>query len=172
MYYFWSSSTCPICLWSKFQFNHFFKILLTADSFSWTKYSQRARAGSGFNELNQEVQHHQGGWGHSPDHPPCSDKSWKSGFLRKSIIWFWGAPSKFFDPPNPFLALETPLLGGHTSKTFWSELWFWSYRFWNSHFFGKISTGYLQNNGPDQKVWEVWPPKSGVSKAKYGFLGP
>ena len=31
--------------------------------------TQGPRLGRGFNELNQEVQHHQGGWGHSLDHP-------------------------------------------------------------------------------------------------------
>ena len=49
-------------------------------------------AGWGFNELNQEVRHHQGGWGHSPDHPPCLDKSQNSGFLRKSIFLILGGP--------------------------------------------------------------------------------
>ena len=53
-------------------------------------------AGWGFNELNQEVRHRQGGWGHSLDHPPCSDKSQNSGFLRKSIFLILGAPKKLF----------------------------------------------------------------------------
>ena len=48
--------------------------------------SQGARAGRGFNELLQEVRHRQGGWGHSLDHPPYSDKSQNLGFLRKSIF--------------------------------------------------------------------------------------
>ena len=54
--------------------------------------SQGVRAGRGFNELHQEVQHRQGGWGHSLDHPPCSDKSQNSGFLRKSIFLILGGP--------------------------------------------------------------------------------
>ena len=33
------------------------------------------------------------------------------------------------------------------------------------HFFGIITPGNLQNRGSDQKVLEVWPPKSEVSKA-------
>ena len=48
--------------------------------------SQRPGAGRGFNELHQEVRQCQGGWGHSLDHPPCSDKSQNSGFLKKSIF--------------------------------------------------------------------------------------
>ena len=54
--------------------------------------SQGLRAGRGFNELYQEVRHHQGGWGHFLDHPPCSDKSQNSGFLRKSIFLILGDP--------------------------------------------------------------------------------
>ena len=54
--------------------------------------TQGPRAGRGFYELNQEVRHRQGGWGHSLDHPPCSDKSQNSGFWRKSIILFLGGP--------------------------------------------------------------------------------
>ena len=42
--------------------------------------SQGARAGRGFNELNQEVQYRQSGLGHSFDHTPCSDKSQNLGF--------------------------------------------------------------------------------------------
>ena len=79
---------------------------------------QGARAGREFNKLLQEVRHCQGGWGHSLDHPPCSDKSQNSGFLRKSIFLILGAPKNFFDPQKPYLALETSLLGGQTSKTF------------------------------------------------------
>ena len=52
--------------------------------------TQGPRSGRGFNELNQEVQHHQGGWGHYLDHPPCSDKSQNLGFLRKSIFCVFG----------------------------------------------------------------------------------
>ena len=76
------------------------------------------KAGGRFNELHQEVQHHQGAWGHSLDIPPCSDKSQNLGFLRKSIFWFWGVPKNFFDPLRPYFALKNSLLGGHTSKTF------------------------------------------------------
>ena len=52
--------------------------------------TQGPGAGWGFNELNQEVRHRQGDWGHSLDHPPCSDKSQNSGFLRKSIFLILG----------------------------------------------------------------------------------
>ena len=41
--------------------------------------------------------------------------------------------------------------------------------------YGKISPGYLQNCGPDQKALEFDSPKSLVSKAKYRskmFFGP
>ena len=56
------------------------------------------------------------------------------GFFEKIIFLFLGAPKNFFDPQRPYLALETSLLGGHTSKTFLSELQFWSYRWQNSTF--------------------------------------
>ena len=44
---------------------------------------QGPRAGRWFNKLHQEVQHRQGGWGHSLDYPPCSDKSQNSGFFEE-----------------------------------------------------------------------------------------
>ena len=47
-------------------------------------------------------------------------KSWKSGFLRNSFFCAFWVPKNFFEFKKPNLALETPLLGGHTSKTFWS----------------------------------------------------
>ena len=56
--------------------------------------SQGPRAGRGFNELNQEVQHHQCGWGQSLDHSHCSEKT------QNLKPHFWG---------------------GHTSKTFCSK---------------------------------------------------
>ena len=63
----------------------------------WIPYlTQGPGAGWGFNELNQEARHHQGGRGHSLDHPPCSDKSQNSGFLRKSIFLILGGPKKLF----------------------------------------------------------------------------
>ena len=79
--------------------------------------TQGARAGRGFNELNQEVQHHQGGWGHSLNHPPCSDKSRNSGFLRKSIFFDFGGSLKTF---LTLFGLKNLTFGGggHTSKTF------------------------------------------------------
>ena len=63
-------------------------------------YAQGAGAGRWFNELHQEVQHRQGGWGHSLKHPPCSDKTQNSGFLRKSIFLFWADPTNFFTPKD------------------------------------------------------------------------
>ena len=85
--------------------------------------SQGAGAGRGFNELNQEVRHRQGGWGHSLDHPPCSDKSQNLAFLRKSFFFILGGPQKIllglknltfggvillklFDPSNGFGATD------------------------------------------------------------------
>ena len=55
-------------------------------------------------------------------------------FWENQFFGFWGALKNFYDPSKPYLALETTLLGGHTSKTFWSELRFWSYKWQNSYF--------------------------------------
>ena len=66
-------------------------------------------------------------------------------FWENQFFWFWGVP---FDPSYSFGATDGKI-----------EL------------FGIISPGNLQNCGSDQKVLEVWPPKSGVSKAKQGFGG-
>ena len=38
-------------------------------------------------------------------------------FWNNHSFWFCLAPKNFFEP-----LIETPLLGGHTSKTFWSDL--------------------------------------------------
>ena len=38
-------------------------------------------------------------------------------FWNNQSFWFCLAPKNFFEP-----LIETPLLGGHTSKTFWSDL--------------------------------------------------
>ena len=65
--------------------------------------TQGAGAGRGFNELNQEVRHRQGGWGHSLDHPPFSDKSQNSDFFRKSFFFIWGGPYKTFLTPNDLI---------------------------------------------------------------------
>ena len=63
--------------------------------------TQGDRAGRGFKELNQEVRHHQGGWRHSLDHPPCLDKSQNLGSLRKSIFFYFGHSKKpFLTPKN------------------------------------------------------------------------
>ena len=43
-------------------------------------------AGRGFNELHQKVRHRQGGWGHSLDPPPCSDKSRTLGFSENQFF--------------------------------------------------------------------------------------
>ena len=75
-------------------------------------WSQGPRAGWGLNKLNQEVWHHQGGWGHSLDHPPCSDKSQNSGFLRKSIFLILGGPKKLFWPPETLFGLRNLTFGG------------------------------------------------------------
>ena len=55
--------------------------MFTSFGFGPTSYTQGARAGRGFNELHQEVHHCLGGWGHSLDHPPCSDKSQNLDFF-------------------------------------------------------------------------------------------
>ena len=33
-------------------------------------------------------------------------------FLENQFFVFWGAPKNFFEPPKPYLASETSLLGG------------------------------------------------------------
>ena len=91
--------------------NNYF--VATRTNLSWTVAPpQGPGAGWGFNELNQEVRHHQGGWGHSLDHPPCSDKSQNSGFLRKSIFLILGAPQKLFWPPETLFGLRNLTFGG------------------------------------------------------------
>ena len=55
-------------------------------------------------------------------------------FWNNQSFWFCRVPRNFFEPLKPSLALETPLMEGHTSKTFWSELRFWSYRWQYSYF--------------------------------------
>ena len=85
--------------------------------------------------MNQEVRHHQGGWGHSLDHPPCLDKSQNSGFLRKSIflilgkLWdglflrktiffiFWGLLQLYLDTKT-FLGIRNLTFGGVLPLTF------------------------------------------------------
>ena len=79
--------------------------------------TQGARAGWWFNELNQEVRHHQGGWGHYLDHPPhvrTNHRIWV--FLRKSIfLIFWG-PKKLLSPQNLLWPQKSYFWGGQTSK--------------------------------------------------------
>ena len=75
-------------------------------------YTQGTEAGRGFNELHQEVRHRQGGLGHSLDHPPCSDKSQNSGFLRKSIFLILEGPWNFFWPPKTLFGLKNLTFGG------------------------------------------------------------
>ena len=102
---------------------------------SWTNQILNFRtlgpkAGRGFNKLHQEVWHHQGGWGHSLAWPPPMFRQitefgffWENHF---SLIL--GGPKKLLDPLKPYSALETSHLGGgHTSKTFWFEPWFWRF---------------------------------------------
>ena len=128
--------------------------------------TQGARAGWWFNEVNQEVRHHQGGWGHYLDHPPCLDKSQNLGFFEKiNIFDFWG-PKNLFWPPKT-------LFGIKNLTFFWGGgSYFYNFLIWagvlelqmaKKHFFGIITPGNLQNRGLDQKVLEVWPPK------KWGF---
>ena len=62
---------------------------------------------------------------------------------------------------NNFLCFGGP----HTSKTFWSELWCWSYRFWTSQFLAKLSLDISKAMARIKKVLEVWPP------SKSGFWG-
>ena len=57
--------------------------------------------------------------------------------------------------------LKPHFKGGHTSKTFWSELWSWSYRFWNSYFLVKLALNI--SVAKINKFWNYDPPKSGVS---------
>ena len=102
---------------------------------SWTNQILNFRtlgpkAGRGFNKLHQEVWHHQGGWGPLPclttPHVLTNHRIWV--FLRKSIFLILGCPKKLFKTQKPEFALETSHLGGgHTSKTFWFEPWFWRF---------------------------------------------
>ena len=48
---------------------------------------------------------------------------------------FGGAPRNFFEPPKPYLALETSLLGGHSLKLFGLD-----------HSFGDIQGYFGQKN--------------------------
>ena len=69
----------------------------------------------------------------------CAAKSDMSNFWRKSIFCVLGGPKKLFWPPKTLFGLRNLTYGGgHTSKTFWSEQWFWSYRFQNRYFLKKL----------------------------------
>ena len=50
------------------------------------------------------------------------------GFFEKINFLILGGPKKLFEPLKPLF------WGGHTSKTFLSELWFWSYRWEKKQF--------------------------------------
>ena len=71
---------------------HFTRFL----SFGWYCFSQWARAERGFNGLNQEVWHHQGGLGNCLDHHPMF-RQITDLFLRKSFFYF-GWPHIFLSP--------------------------------------------------------------------------
>ena len=52
--------------------------LILGNDHGQTDVPQGPGAVRGYNELHQEVRHHQDDWGHSLDHPPCSDKCQKN----------------------------------------------------------------------------------------------
>ena len=53
--------------------------------------------------------------------------------LRKSVFPNLRGPKKLFLTPKTLFGLRNPNFGGggHNSKTFWFELWFWRYRWQN-----------------------------------------
>ena len=76
----------------------------------------------------------------SKSHPPPPTKlfwviSHHTRLEQVATLWikYWGMgafrwPGPLWEPPpKTYLALETPLLGGHTSKTFWCEPQFWRF---------------------------------------------
>ena len=97
--------------WTVCQYNSLLHLSSVSDQIRSTQISQWARAWWGFKKLNQEIRHHQGGWAHYLDHPPCSDKSQNLGFGEINFCNFGGAQKNFFDYKKPYLALETPFLG-------------------------------------------------------------
>ena len=127
--------------------------------------SQGARAGGVFNKLHQEVCHHQGGWGHSLDWPQCWDKSQNLGFLRNSVFFDFG-PKKIFLSPNNLIWPQKPhFWGGHSFKTFWSKLWFWSY-------IGKIANFWYNQPWNYPKPWHGSKSVRSMSPQKVWFLRP
>ena len=70
---------------------------------SYQNIPQGARAGRGFNELNQEVRHHQGGWGYSLDHPHVQTNHGIRFFWENQFFRFGGGgrgPQTTISPPQ------------------------------------------------------------------------
>ena len=86
--------------------------ILNSINFAWSNFTHQA--GSIFSI--KWILHLNGQWdpgtGYCGSPWECVAKSDKSNFLRKSIFCVLGAPKNFFEPPKPYLASETSLLGG------------------------------------------------------------
>ena len=97
--------------------------------------------------------------------------------FEKINFFHFGGPKKIFLNWKIFIWLWKPQIflfwGGrcHNSKTFWSKLQFWSYRFWNSHFLAKLALDFSKTMAQIKKLKKYDTPKGGVSKAKYGLWG-
>ena len=78
-------------------------------------------------------------------------------FWENQFFVFWRDPKNFFEPPKPYFALESSLLGG---SSFYLKLFDPSNGFEVIDFkIGIFWKNYLLNQGLDQKVWSMTPPK-------------